>query len=83
LAALLSGTLTGDTHEAEDYRTYPRLHNSAMGFASMSTVIKLPPGNVPDCLWMHGQIHPLVLPLKPGYGQFYTSDHGQATRKWL
>jgi hypothetical protein len=60
-----------------------------MEFASMDAVIKLPPGNVPDCLWMYGQIHPFVSPLypketnKPGYGQFYTSDHGQATTKRL
>lgn len=73
LDSSIKGMLIRDTHKAEDYREHTQDYTTQQ-WNLHQWAQWLPPGNVPDCLWVHGQIHSFVSPLypreanKPEYG---------------
>ncbi|XP_053150109.1 uncharacterized protein LOC128344287 [Hemicordylus capensis] len=86
---LLKELLLTQSTEAKNYREHIREYNAALALASMGAEINTPPGRGPYCFRIHGQIYHKVSPLypseqhKPGYGQLYIFDTGEATKQRL
>ena len=82
---LLHNHLTNVDKRASNFMKCIRNYNSALAFASMGATISLPPGKVPYCFRIHGQVYYNTSAVtinhhveKPSYAQLYFIEPEQA-----